>query len=96
MMIGSTHYLHIGGCKDCKGVAVYYPSDREVHMRIQDAKILKGQMDLKDVGYNVRWCHGPRNYYNIAEHMGAFIYIGANGKPAGTITKIISGNPESF
>lgn len=93
LMVGRTHYLDVGGCKR---IAVYYPSDTEAHMKTEDSEVIHGEMAIKDVGYNISWRHGPHHYYNIAEHMGAFVYIDADGKSAGTITKIVPGNPEFF
>lgn len=93
LMVGRTHYLDVG---DHKQISVYYPSDCEALMKTPDAKIIRGQMTIKDVGYNISWHDGARDYYSIAEHMGAFLYIDADGKSAGTITKIAPGNPEFF
>jgi len=93
LMVGFTHYLDVGYRKQ---VSVYYPNDTEVLMKTLDSKVIKGEMVIKDVGCNVSWHEGPHDYYNIAEHMGAFVYIDANGKSAGTITKIVPGNPELF
>ncbi len=93
LMVGHTHYIDVGGRKQA---SVYYPSDTEVHVKRPDSKIVSGSLAIKDVGYDVIWHNGINDNYNLAEHLGAFVYLDGNGKSAGTITKIVSGNPEYF
>ncbi|MEP3225816.1 MAG: hypothetical protein ABJO01_07565 [Parasphingorhabdus sp.] len=92
-MVGYTHYLDVGGRKP---VSVYFPSDKKVHLKRMDSKVVTGKMAIKDVGCSVCWHDGSNDNYNLAEHLGAFIYLDADGKSAGTITKIVPGNPEFF
>lgn len=91
LMIGRTHYVDVG---DRKQISVYYPSDTEVHLRAADSTVFRGEMIMKDAGYTISWHDGTDGYYKIAEHLGAYVYIDDNGRSAGTITKIVPGNPE--
>ncbi len=93
LMIGSTHYVDIG--KDTDAV-IYYPSETVAHMTLPNGPTWQGTMSLKKDGYYVNWKDGPDGDWKIAYQPGTFTYIGPDGKAAGTITKIVPGNPEKF
>ncbi len=93
LMVGSTHYVDIG--KSTEAI-VYYPSARAAHMRLPDGPTLKGELEISTDGYFVNWQDGPEGNWKIAYEPGKFTYIGPDGNPAGTISKIVPGNPEHF
>lgn len=93
LMIGSTHYIDVGKGKDA---IIYYPSKTVAHMTLPGLPSMKGILTMKSDGYHVAWNNGPAGDWKIKYQPGKFTYIGPDGKPAGTITKIVIGNPENF
>lgn len=93
LLVGSTHYVDIGKSKDA---VIYYPSETVAHMTLPDGPTWKGSLKINADGYFVNWEDGPQGNWKIAYEPGKFTYIGPDGKPAGTISKIVPGNPEQF
>ena len=93
LMIGSTHYVDIGVETDA---VIYYPTETVAHMTLPGKAPLKGVVQMKDDGYHVAWKDGPAGDWQIAYEPGKLTYIGPDGKPAGTITRIVPGNPENY
>jgi len=93
ILIGSTHYVDVGKNDDA---IIYYPSDTVAHMTLPDGPTWKGAMEIREDGYYVDWEGGPEGYWQISYQPGKFVYISPEGKPAGTVTRIVPGNPENF
>lgn len=93
LMIGSTHYVDVGKASDA---VIYYPSETEAHMRVPDGPSWTGALEMRQDGYFVNWQDGPEGGWQISYEPGVITYIGPDGKPAGTISKIVPGNPENF
>ncbi|MEP3277962.1 MAG: hypothetical protein ABJN26_24580 [Stappiaceae bacterium] len=93
IMIGSTHYVDVG--KDADAI-IYYPSETVAHMTLPNGPSMKGVMTLQTDGYHVAWSGGPAGDWKISYEPGKLTYIGPDGNPAGTVTKIVPGNPEKF
>lgn len=93
IMIGNTHYVDVGESADA---IIYYESPTIAHMTLPGVPPLKGDMEMKEDGYHVAWKNGPAGDWKIRHEDGKFTYVGPDGKDAGTITKIIPGNPESY
>ena len=93
LMIGSTHYVDVG--KDVDAI-IYFPSETEAHMTLPDGPTFQGALTMKPDGYHVAWTGGPAGDWQIAYEPGTLTYIGPEGTPAGTVTKIVPGNPEGF
>lgn len=93
LMIGSTHYVDIGKNTDA---VIYYPSDTTAFMTLPEGSTMQGAVQMQDDGYRVKWADGPEGNWKITFEPGKMTYIGPDGKPAGTITKIVPGNPENF
>ena len=93
LMIGSTHYVDVGRDTDA---IIYYPTPTVAHMTLPGVPAMKGTMTLKEDGYHVAWDDGPAGDWKITFEPGTLTYIGPDGKPAGTITKIVPGNPENY
>ncbi len=93
MMVGSTHYVDIG--KDTDAV-IYYASRTLAHMTLPDGPTLKGRLEIGHDGYSIDWEGGPQGDWKIDYAPGKFIYIGPDGTPGGSVTKIVPGNPENF
>ncbi|MEM1400731.1 MAG: hypothetical protein AAGF58_12655 [Pseudomonadota bacterium] len=93
LLVGSTHYVDVG--KDVDAV-IFYASETDAHMRPPGGPTFKGTVDIRDDGYTTDWIDGPTGNWRIDHVPGAFSYIGPDGNPAGTVTKIVPGNPEGF
>lgn len=93
ILIGSTHYVDVG--KDADAIT-YFPSETEAHMSLPGGPTFKGRLELKQDGYFVSWDSGPAGDWKIGYAPGTFTYIDPDGNPAGTVTKIVPGNPENF
>ncbi|MEO0542234.1 MAG: hypothetical protein AAFY99_00335 [Pseudomonadota bacterium] len=93
LMIGNTHYVDVGADTDA---VIYYQSEQVAHMTLpgQDAWI--GDLKLMKDGYHVAWKDGPAGDWKITHQAGEFTYIGPDGNAAGTITRIVPGNPEGY
>jgi len=92
-MIGSTHYVDIGKGTDA---IIYYPTETTAFMIIPDGPTMTGVVEMLEDGYRVKWADGPEGNWKISFEPGKITYIGPDGNPAGTITKIVPGNPEKF
>ncbi|MEL6678416.1 MAG: hypothetical protein AAFQ51_06890 [Pseudomonadota bacterium] len=93
VMIGNTHYVDVGGATDA---IIYYPTETVAHMTLPGRDPLLGDMKMTPGGYHVAWRDGPAGDWQIAHEAGVFTYIGPDGEAAGTITKIVPGNPEAY
>ncbi len=93
LMVGSTHYVDIGKETDA---IIYYPSATEAHMTLPDGPTFKGSLEIHADGYRTNWEGGPEGNWQIGYEPGKFTYIGADGTPGGTVTKIVPGNPADF
>lgn len=92
-MVGSTHYVDVGKGTDA---VIYYPTETEAHMSVPDGPTWKGALELREDGYFVDWTEGPAGAWKIGYEPGVFTYYGPDGEAAGTITRIVPGNPEGF
>ncbi|MBL4875041.1 MAG: hypothetical protein JKY10_00890 [Cohaesibacteraceae bacterium] len=93
LMVGSTHYVDTGKGTDA---VIYYPTKTEVHMALPNGgPIWHGTYEIGSEGYFVRWNNGPKGNWKIDYQPGKFTYIGPDGNAAGTITRIVPGDPEN-
>ena len=93
LMIGNTHYVDIGESSDA---IIFYQTDRIAHMSLPGKDVLVGDMTMNEDGYHVAWKGGPAGNWQIGHQAGEFSYIRPDGQVAGTITKIVPGNPEGY
>lgn len=93
LLIGNTHYIDIGAGTDA---VMYYESEKTAHMTLPGKSAWEGALTMKADGYHVAWKDGPAGDWKIRHEAGVFTYIGPDGKPAGTITRIVPGNAESY
>ena len=94
LAIGFTHYVDVGKSEDA---AIFYKTESEVHMRLPGAPAtMSGSWDILPDGYFVKWQDGPEGKWGITSEPGVLTYISPDGKPAGKITRIVSGNPENL
>lgn len=93
LMIGSTHYVDTGQERDA---VIYYPSETTAHMTLPNGQEMKGQLTMLNDGYHVKWIDGPEGKWKITYQPGTFTYIKPDGDAAGTISKIVPGNPENY
>ncbi len=93
LLTGTTHYVDVGKGTDA---VIYYATPTEAHMTLPDGPTWAGAWSMTGAGYTVAWNGGPTGEWKIGYETGVFTYIGPDGKPAGTITKIVPGNPEKF
>ena len=92
-ILGMTHYVDIGRPDPA---VIYYESAREAHMVLPGAPAMKGELTMLGSGYHVAWADGPSGDWKIARDGEAVIYIDGAGERAGTIIKIVPGNPEGL
>ncbi len=92
-MIGSTHYVDVGKDVDA---TIFYPTETIAYMTLPGVPAMKGELTIHEDSYHVKWAGGPAGDWKIAYEPGKFTYIGPDGKPAGTVTKIVPGNPEKY
>lgn len=90
LTIGFTHYVDVGKAEDA---IIYYQSDKEVRMLLPGAPAMMGTWEILPDGYFVKWKDGPEGKWQITTTPGVMTYIDPTGKPAGTISKIVPGNP---
>ena len=93
LLIGNTHYVDVGQEADA---VIYYESTSVAHMTLPGQDAWRGVMKLNDSSYHVAWEDGPEGEWKIRHEDGAFIYVGPDGADAGTVTKIVPGNPENY
>ena len=93
LMIGSTHYVDIGEREEA---VIYYPDATSAYMRLPDKAPMSGSIEIGDDGYTVSWNDGPEGAWQIGHEPGVFTYLGPDGEPAGTISRIVPGDPEGF
>ena len=93
LLIGSTHYVDVGQGKDA---AIDYPTAAVAHMALPDGRRLRGSWRPTETGYLVAWEGGPQGDRRIAFEPGRLTDIKPDGEPAGTISRIVPGNPEGF
>ena len=93
LMVGCTHYLDIGKETDA---VIYYASATVAHMTLPAGPTYKGSIKINHDGYVTNWEGGPQGGWQIGYEPGNFTYVGPDGKVAGTVTKIVPGNPENF
>ncbi|MEM6339831.1 MAG: hypothetical protein AAF729_01675 [Pseudomonadota bacterium] len=93
LMIGNTHYVDVNQSADA---IIYYPSETVAHMTLPGHAPLKGTVTMQSDGYHVAWEEGPAGDWKIRYEAGTFTYVGPDGEDAGTITRIVPGNPEGY
>ncbi|MCV3273871.1 hypothetical protein [Roseobacter sinensis] len=93
LMIGNTHYVDIGAASDA---VIFYETEKTAHMTLPGEGALVGDMTVYTDGYHVAWQGGPAGDWKIGHEAGVFTYTGPDGEAAGTITKIVPGNPEGY
>ncbi len=93
ILIGNTHYVDVGAPTDA---IIFYETETVAHMTLPGQSPLVGALDIGLDGYHVAWVDGPAGDWKIAHEAGIFTYLGPDGDAAGTITKIVPGNPEGY
>ncbi|MBD3664266.1 hypothetical protein [Sulfitobacter aestuariivivens] len=93
LMLGNTHYVDVGQKTDA---VIYYPSATQAHMTLPGQDPWTGALTMLEDGYHVAWKNGPEGNWQIRHAQGVFTYVGPDGNDAGTITKIVPGNPEGY
>jgi hypothetical protein len=93
LMLGNTHYIDVGAPTDA---VIYYQSDKVAFMTLPGKPTLQGALTMGANGYHIAWQNGPAGNWQIQHQAGKFTYIGPDGKAAGTITRIVPGNPERY
>lgn len=91
MLVGFTHYVDVGKGEDA---IIFYETPTAVRMQLPSgAPKMTGNWQILPDGYFVKWQGGSEGKWQIASEPGSFTYIDPTGKPAGTISRIVPGNP---
>ncbi len=93
ILSGFTHYIVT---RSGLTTTLYFRPDGRLFATLADDEQRSGVWATGAAGFSVQWADRERAQWRLASAPGQLVYVNADGKAIGTVSKIVAGNAEQF